>query len=83
MINMCVNFTINIFVQRNLICCYLKSHFIIRSRMAIYSISQLAIVFPTRYHPSANLYRARLNAVSTVQVVDTIIHDKSSVESLA
>lgn len=50
--------------------------------MAIYSISQLAIVFPTRY-PFANLYRARLNAVSTVQVVDTIIHDKSPVESLA
>lgn len=54
-----------------------------RSRTAIRSSSQLAIVFPTRYHPAANLYRARLNAVSTVQVVGTIIHDKSSAESLA
>lgn len=55
---------------------------------AIRSTSQLLIVFPTRYHPAANLYRARLNAVSTqarrhVQVGDTIIHDKSPAGSLA
>lgn len=55
-----------------------------RTRIAaIRSTAQSVIVFPTRYHPAANLYRARLNAVSTVQVVDTIIHDKSPAESLA